>query len=131
MTEHTSLVFDLFEQAKQEKYGDSLQTIAVRELIADLDTNGEMTPAKRVLAATALSLAENIERGNSKGRAIANEAAQLAALVEQLTAERGTTDDMTPETKALINALTIDATVYARTPPLHETEPEQAEPTRP
>lgn len=36
------------------------------------------------LAQLALDLARNIERGNMKGRAIANEAAQLSAVLDQL-----------------------------------------------
>lgn len=120
-TTHPGL-FDIGQES-QPKYGDSPEKSAVRALIADIEEKGQMTPAKQVLTVTALALAENITRGNAKGRSIANEAAQLAAIVEQLTAEVGDAAGMTEETKELIRALTIDPQAYARTPAGDPAEP--------
>lgn len=103
-----------FEQESKPIYGDPPEVLAVRALIADITEKGQMTPAKQVLTITAVALAQNIAKGNVKGRSIANEAAQLAAIVEQLTAEVGDAAGMTEETKELIRALTIDPQAYAR-----------------
>lgn len=103
-----------FEQEAKPAYGDPPEVLAVRGLIADITDKGHMTPAKQVLTITAVALAQNIAKGNVKGRSIANEAAQLAAIVEQLTAETGDAAGMTEETKELIRALTIDPQAHAR-----------------
>lgn len=46
-----------------------------------------LTPAQQLLAETARSLAQNMDAGNRKGRAIGNEAMQLAAVLAQLTGD--------------------------------------------
>jgi hypothetical protein len=52
--------------------------------LEELHGRAAFTPAQQLLAETARSLAQNIDAGNRKGRAIGNEAMQLAAIVEQL-----------------------------------------------
>lgn len=48
--------------------------------------------ARRMTAQICLSLAQNIDAGNRKGRAIANEANQLALLLDQLRGDTTDTD---------------------------------------
>lgn len=100
---------DIFAQQTGASYGVSLEELAVRELIDEIREKGEMTRAKQVLCVTALALAQNIARGNTKGRAVANEAAQLAAIVEQLT-EEATADegDLPPELRELLEAFRVE-----------------------
>jgi hypothetical protein len=63
---------------------------------------------ENVLADIAIALAQNIDAGNRKGRAIANEALQLSTLLTQLAGEQ--LEDIPdtsipPATKALLDAL--------------------------
>lgn len=83
-----------------------------RETITELLRTRIFTPAEKTLAQLCIALAHNIDRGNQKGRAIANEAMQLAAVLEQLTATAdagGEHSDLPPELRTLLDAF--------RTPP--------------
>lgn len=66
-----------------------------------------LSPAQQLLAETARSLAQNMDAGNRKGRAIGNEAMQLAAVLAQLTGEETATPDgdVPVEVQELFNAL--------------------------
>lgn len=77
--------------------------------IAEIEAEGTpLTGAKRTIKRLCISLAESIDAGNRKGRAIANEAAQLLAMMQQLDPLEAdadvTTDNFPPELKALIDA---------------------------
>ena len=64
--------------------------LKIMEQIAALRADrGEFGPVDEMRAETARALAQNIDRGNLKGRAIGNEAAQMLACIEQL---QGDTD---------------------------------------
>lgn len=68
------------------------------------------TPAQELLAETARALARNIDRGNLKGRAIGNEAMQLAAVLAQLVdvdtdPDAGAVSNLPPAAAALLEAL--------------------------
>ena len=112
MSFDTALKFDLFEGESDAKYGDSLQVEAVRALISEIREQGNMTPAKQVMSATALKLAQIMDLPKSAIAAV-QAAAQLTPLIEKLTADDGNAAGMTPEMKALIDALAIDPTTYA------------------
>lgn len=114
MTSNTAPELDIFIDETAPKWGDSLQVIAVRELIAKIREDGRMTPAKSVMCSVALRLAEIISNPKSAIAAV-QAAAQLTPLIETLTAEAGDSSGMTEETKELIRALTIDPETYART----------------
>lgn len=76
----------LFTWESDTNQTESAQTRAIRELVSEIEQKGQLDARAKVLAETAFSLAANIEAGNRKGRAIANEAAQLIAVMEQLSA---------------------------------------------
>lgn len=68
---------------------ETLQGIAERETrlaIAEIESAEPFTGARRAIKQVAISLAASIDKGNAKGRAIANEAAQLLEMMRQLTA---------------------------------------------
>lgn len=113
MSPDTSLQLDIFDGETAPKLGDSLQVRAVRELIEEIRANGSMTAAKQVMCATALRLAEVMEMPKSAIAAV-QAAAQLTPLIEKLTAEEGSAAGLTPEMKALIDALAVDPQTYAR-----------------
>lgn len=56
-------------------------------VLEQLHREHPLTPTQQLLAETARSLAQNIDAGNRKGRAIGNEAMQLAAVMAQLTGD--------------------------------------------
>lgn len=68
----------------------------------------EFTPSDEMLAEVARALAQNIDRGNLKGRSIGNEAAQMLACLEQLrgeTVEAVEASDIPAETKEFMDGL--------------------------
>lgn len=70
------------EERKKAFIGEQEETI--REFVAALRQKAPLTSRQNALAATCLSLARNIDSGNGKGRAIANETAQLIATLDLL-----------------------------------------------
>lgn len=70
------------EERKKAFIGEQEETI--REFVAALRQKAPLTSRQNALAATCLSLARNIDSGNTKGRAIANETAQLIATLDLL-----------------------------------------------
>ena len=127
---NTALTLDIFEGETEEKFGDSLQVSAVRALIEDIRANGRMTPAKSVLCATALQLAQIAAQPKSAIAAV-QAAAQLTPLVEKLTEADGDSAGLTEETKELIRALAIDPSPYAEPEAGHRPEPGTPEPAAP
>jgi hypothetical protein len=81
---------------------------AVREAIEALHAQTPLTGMQQALAQVCVALGRNIDAGNLKGRAIANEATQLSALLDKLAGVELEDVDETaiPQaTKDLINAL--------------------------
>lgn len=75
-----------------------------------MHAGARFTPAQMLLAETARALAANIDRGNVKGRAIGNEAMQLAAVLAVLEgddagAADGELGDLHPDERAFLEAL--------------------------
>lgn len=94
-------------------YGAGITESETRAAITELEEeNGPLTGAKRITKQLALSLAASIDKGNLKGRAIANEAGQLFLMMQQLApAEAEEADDsgFSPQMKRLLNALEAPA----------------------
>lgn len=91
----------------KRNYGESGIEFRVRRAIEQQNETDPLTPSQWALAETCLALAENIAAGNKKGRAIANEASQLDALMSKLAGEEDTADEdaLPPETRQLLEAL--------------------------
>ena len=91
-----------------------------RETIKQLEELAEVvdfTSQQKLIAQTARALAQNIDRGNVKGRSIGNEAAQLLQAIEMLTPEEVDDDAATATipaaTKELFDALQSPALLAA------------------
>ncbi len=94
-------------------WGHGLMETETRAAIAEIEAETPLTGAKRVTKQLAISVAASIDAGNRKGRAVANEAAQLFAIMQQLApaVDDGPADDshLTPETRRLLDALAAPA----------------------
>ena len=75
--------------AEKRHYGEGATETAVRLAIESIHAITPLDLAQQARAQICLSLAKNIDAGNVKGRAVANEAQQLDAMLESL---RGTAD---------------------------------------
>lgn len=64
------------------QYPDGTMVQQVKQSILHLDAVAPIPGHRRVFCQIAVELARNIEAGNRKGRAIANEAMQLAATMQ-------------------------------------------------
>lgn len=58
-----------------------------REQLTAMHEEHPFTASQRVIAKVAIALAQNIDRGNFKGRAIGNEATQLVASMQLLAGD--------------------------------------------
>jgi hypothetical protein len=70
------------------------------------------TDAQQLLAEVARSLAQNIDGGNLKGRAIGNEALQLTACITQIAGDdddSSNPDNLPPDARKLLDALASPA----------------------
>lgn len=97
----------LFAAPDTPRYGESELEKSVRESIAAIIAGVGIKPSKMFLAQTAIELARSIAKGNAKGRAVANESAQLVATLELLdpTTDAGDDPDALPEDlKRLVDA---------------------------
>ena len=74
----------LFDAPDSPRYGQGALEIAVRASIEDIKAGVGIKPAKMFLAQTAIELARSIDKGNMKGRAVANESAALLQTMELL-----------------------------------------------
>lgn len=101
-------LFDAPESAGNSgRYGESELEKSVRESIEAIKAERGISKAKMFLAQTAIELARSIAKGNAKGRAVANESAQLVATLELLdpTTDAGEDPDSLPEDlKRLVDA---------------------------
>ncbi len=86
-TEQPSLWGD--SEPEKRQFGEGPTETAVRRAIEAIHAETPLDPSLQARAQICRSLAKNIDAGNVKGRAVANEAQQLDAMLESL---RGTTD---------------------------------------
>ncbi|WP_349866840.1 hypothetical protein [Leifsonia sp. WHRI 6310E] len=100
-------------------FGQGATEKETREAIAEIEQeSGALKGAKRTIKQLAISLAISIDKGNTKGRAVANEAGQLFEMMQHLapaTDAEGAGDDshLTPETRRLLDALAAPAQLDA------------------
>lgn len=99
-------------------YGQGATEAETRAAIQEIEQETPLRGSLRTVKQLAISLAISIDRGNSKGRAVANEAAQLFAMMQQLSppdAEATAFDDskLTPETRRLLDAFSAPAQLDA------------------
>lgn len=80
---------------------------AVIAAIASIEETRPLTGAQIALKSMCIALARNIAAGNTKGRAIANEVATLAATLATLEGveDASSADDLPPEARKLLDAL--------------------------
>lgn len=91
------------------------------QTLMELNALNPFDPGQRMISQVCLSLARNIDAGNTKGRAIANEAAQLLASLQTLQGDDlAPTDQLPPEIRTLLAA-------FASTPALDPAAPMHAE----
>lgn len=76
--------------AEYTGFTDGPMVKAVETAVTAIDDAATIPAARRVYVQVALELARNIEAGNRKGRAIANEAMQLAEIMKLV---QGDTDE--------------------------------------
>lgn len=98
----------LWDDPEGMKFGSNPTEKAVMTALEELHTKDSFTGAQKALAQICVSLARSIDLGNNKGRAVANEATQLAALIDRLAGvETEEIDDSNiPEaTRRLMDAL--------------------------
>jgi len=94
MADQTAEPLALFADVTREnaRFGaGALEAMTQVELEA-LDAADPFDGPRRITSQICLALAQNIDAGNRKGRAIANEANQLALLLEQLRGDTTDTD---------------------------------------
>ena len=87
-------------------YGQGPTELETRAAITEIEVAAALTGARRTIKQLCIALAMSIDKGNNKGRAIANEAAQLFAMMTQLDpteADAGTTGSLSPETERLFS----------------------------
>lgn len=99
-------------------YGQGSTESETRRAIAEIESEIPSTGVRRTIKQLAISLAISIDKGNTKGRAVANEAAQLFAMMRQLAPAEDldtTPNDshLTPETRRLLDAFTAPAQLDA------------------
>lgn len=75
-----------------------------RVALAEIAAGSPLKGKRAAQAQIAMALARNIDRGNSKGRAIANEAMQLQAVLDALSpdGDEADTDNLPQELRELI-----------------------------
>lgn len=95
------------------RFGEGPTETETRLAIEEIEEENPARGARRTVKQLCLSLAKSIDRGNAKGRAIANEAAQLFAMMQQLSPPEaaGTVDAsaLSPELQRLFDALAAPA----------------------
>lgn len=82
----------LFDAPETPRFGQGALEISVRASIEDIKATIGIKPAKMFLAQTAIELARSIDKGNMKGRAVANESAALLQTMEILDPPADATD---------------------------------------
>lgn len=100
---------DLFEGTNSSEFrpivvGMEMEMVT-RAALEEIKAKTPLTGKRRAQEQIAMALARNIDRGNAKGRAIANEAMQLQAVLDALAPDEAKHDDDLPdELKDLLNA---------------------------
>ena len=106
MPGETTLELPGFEPTTARYDADETEK-AVVEAINAIEAERPITRSQIALKSLCIALARNIDRGNAKGRAIANEASTLSATLQLLEGEDLAldTDNLPPDAKALLDAL--------------------------
>ncbi|GAA3342969.1 hypothetical protein GCM10017714_33580 [Curtobacterium pusillum] len=88
-------------------YGESPEEKAVKQALDEIAQKNPLTGSRIALARMCISLAQNISKGNAKGRAVANEVATLGTLMAQLDPAIPDADDsdLPPELRKIADAL--------------------------
>lgn len=97
-------------------YGQGPTETEIRAAIQEIELKAPLTGARRAVKQMAISLAISIDKGNAKGRAIANEAGQLFDLMQHLApADDGDAGEsnLTDETQKLLAAYAAPAQPHA------------------
>lgn len=87
-------------------FGQGSTETDTRTALAEIEDGTPFTGSKRTIKQLCIALAMSIDKGNTKGRAIANEAAQLFAMMTQLDPTDGPelgSSTLDPETERLFN----------------------------
>ncbi|MGK3947423.1 hypothetical protein [Microbacterium sp. K2] len=98
----------------QPGYGQGATESETRAAIAEISAENPLSGIRRTLSQAAIALAISIDRGNNKGRSVANDVQQLVAIMMQLApaaAADETVDDgkLTPEMRRLLDAFEAPA----------------------
>ncbi|MDJ1115337.1 hypothetical protein [Microbacterium dauci] len=98
-------------------YGQGATESETRMALRELEETRPLVGTLRTLKQAAIQLAISIDRGNTKGRSVANDVAQLIAIMQQLepATDDETPDDshLTPEMRRLLDALAAPAQLDA------------------
>ena len=99
-------------------FGQGATESETRAAIREISVENPLSGIRRTLAQSAIALAISIDRGNNKGRSVANDVQQLVAIMMQLApaeTDDGPVDDshLTPETRRLLDALAAPAQLDA------------------
>lgn len=88
-------------------FGEGPTERETRQAIKEIEETKPITGARRTIKQIAISLAMSIDKGNAKGRAIANEASQLFVMMRELSPpEEEASDDpsnLTEPTRRLLD----------------------------
>ncbi len=93
-------------------FGQGLTESETRAAIAEIEAETPLTGVQRTIKQLCISLAMSIDKGNMKGRAIANEASQLFAMMTALAPPAETQSDdsrLSTETKRLLDVFEAPA----------------------
>lgn len=113
----------LFGTETASNYGKSEEEKAVHALIDELEANNAMTTKKRALCVSALRLAQIASQPKSAIAAV-QALDKLTDLLDRIDPEpTGSDAALSTEMKDLINALTIDPPLHARTETSNPPEP--------
>jgi hypothetical protein len=95
-------------------FGQGATESETRAAIDEISVEIPLAGIRRTLAQSAIALAISIDRGNNKGRSVANDVQQLVAIMMQLApveAAADTHDDsaLSPDTRRLLDAFAAPA----------------------
>ncbi|WP_152485698.1 hypothetical protein [Leucobacter chironomi] len=81
------------DRPNSHQYGEGPTETAVREAVEAINAEKPLDASQRARAQICRSLAKNIDAGNTKGRAVANEAQQLDTMLDALRGVADTASD--------------------------------------
>ena len=104
------------KEEDSRRFGEGITEYETRRAIEEIEAEEPIVGPRRALKQLCLSLAMSIDKGNAKGRAIANEASQLYLLMQQLVPPEETETDLsalTPELQRLFDVFSLPAQLDA------------------